>query len=85
MSGGTATITVSNKGGFKPYAAIIGNSFKNGNFKRYFPGDWTEVTVSGVTTYTFTLPFSYNSAKSCKLMLRSDEWGACEYTFTITP
>lgn len=85
VSNNTVTISVTNSGEFKPYCVIIGDTFINGEYTRLFEGDYTKTANVGDVTYSFEIPFSYDTAKDCKLYLRSEEWGVCEYNFTITP
>ena len=85
VSNSVATISITNSGEFKPYCFIVGDTFRMGGYTRIFEGDYTSSGTSGNITYTFTIPFAYSEPKVCKMFLRSEEWGVCEYNFTITP
>ena len=85
VSNNKATISVTNSGEFKPYCVIIGTTFINGDYTKLFDSDYTKTTNNNEVTYSFEIPFEYAEAKDCKLYLRSEEWGVCEYNFTVTP
>ncbi|MBR2765546.1 MAG: hypothetical protein IKE03_06155 [Blautia sp.] len=85
VSNNTVTISVTNSGEFKPYCVIFDTTFINGGYIKLFDTDYTKTVNSNSVTYTFSVPFAYSESKSCKLYLRSDEWGVAEYNFTINP